>query len=114
MPERIAGITREAEKRFLEGIAYIAQHNPSAAEKIVEKMRALRERLADFPDIGVRGDIPGTRRVILKPFVVTVRNGRRGVEIAAIRHAKQRDAYAPSDLLNKEELQEEIPTRPRL
>ncbi|MDX8529909.1 type II toxin-antitoxin system RelE/ParE family toxin [Mesorhizobium sp. VK25A] len=113
MPERIAGMTRQAEKRFLKGIAYIAERNPPAAEKIVRKMRELRERLADFPNIGVRGDIPGTRRVVLRPFVLTVRKGRNGVEIAAVRHAKQGDAYAPSEALDEERVEEELPSEPK-
>ncbi|MET3595120.1 plasmid stabilization system protein ParE [Mesorhizobium shonense] len=110
MPERIAGMARQAEKRFLEGIAYIAERNPSAAEKIVRNMRELRERLVDFPNIGVRGEIPGTRRVVLRPFVLTVRKGMNGVEIAAVRHAKQRDAYAPSELLDEESVEEKLPS----
>ena len=85
MPRRVAGMSPEAEAKFLEGIAYIAERNPSAAEKIVAKMRSLRERLIDFPNIGVRGEIPGTRRIVLNPFVLTVRQGKRGVQIAAVR-----------------------------
>jgi len=88
-----------ARATFIEAISYIAERNPSAAEKIAGRMRALRERLAEFPEIGVRGDIPGTRRVVLAPFIVTVRQGRSGLEIVAIRHAKRSDAYARSDLL---------------
>lgn len=100
MPRKVA-IAPAAEARFLAGIAYIAERNPSAAAKIVGRMRELRERLAEFPNIGVRGEIPGTRRVLLNPFVLTVRQGRDGVEIAAVRHAKQKDARAPSDLLDE-------------
>jgi len=102
MSRRRAGMSPAAAARLLEAIAYIAERNPSAAEKIVMKMRALRERLADFPEMGVRGQIPGTRRVVLNPFVLTIRKGKNGVEIVALRHAKQKDAYAPSELLDDE------------
>lgn len=54
MSRRMVGMS-PAEAKFLEGIAYIAERNPSAAEKIVGNMRKLRERLVDFPDSGVRG-----------------------------------------------------------
>ena len=76
MPKRMAGMSPEAEAQFLKGIAYIAERNPSAAEKIVAKLRGLRETLADFPKSGVRREIPGTRRMVLKPFVLTVRLGK--------------------------------------
>jgi plasmid stabilization system protein ParE len=110
---RMAGMSLEAEAEFLQGIAYIAQRNPSAAEKIVGKMRNLRERLVDFPNIGVRGEIPGTRRMVLNPFVLTVRQGKSGVEIAAVRHAKQKDADAPSELLDEDQEEAGVPSGPK-
>lgn len=113
MSWRMAGMSPEAEAQFLKGIAYIAERNPSAAEKIVGKMRSLRERLFDFPDIGVRGEIPGTRRMVLRPFVLTVRQGKSGLEIAAVRHAKQKDAYAPSELLDEDQEEAEVPSDPK-
>jgi plasmid stabilization system protein ParE len=90
MSKPMAEMSPEAEAQFLEAIAYIAERNPSAAEKIVAKMRGLREKLADFPESGVRGEIPGTRRMVLKPFVFTVRLGKDGVEIAATEVGKMR------------------------
>ena len=99
MPGRKARLSPAAAAYFLDAIAYIAERNPTAAEALVKRMRALRERLIDFPNIGVRGQIPGTRRVVLNPFIVTIRMGKNGVEMVAIRHAKQRDAYAPDELL---------------
>jgi plasmid stabilization system protein ParE len=101
MARRPARMSPGAERWFLEEIACIAGRSPSAAAKLVDKMRKLRERLADFPDMGVRGDIPGTRRMVLKPFALTVRSRGGEVEIAAIRHAKQGDAYVPSELLEE-------------
>lgn len=113
MSRRMAGMSPEAEEKFLKGIAYIAERNPSAAEKIVGKMRSLRERLVDFPDSGVRGEIPGTRRMVLNPFVLTVRQGKSGVEIAAVRHAKQKDAYAPTERLGEYPEEAEVPPGPK-
>ena len=113
MSKRMAGMSPEAEAQFLEGIAYIAERNPSAAEKIVAKMRGLRERLADFPESGVRGEIPRTRRMVLKPFVLTVRLGKNGVEIAAVRHGSRKDAHAPSELIEDNQDEVEIPSGPK-
>lgn len=86
--------------RVPNGIAYIAARNPSAAERIVAKMRGLRERLADFPENGVRGEILGTRRMMLRPFVLTLRPGEDGMEIVAARHWSRKDAHAPSELID--------------
>jgi len=41
---------------------------PFGGRKIVGEVRRLRERLADFPNIGDRGEIHGTRRMVLNPF----------------------------------------------
>jgi plasmid stabilization system protein ParE len=83
-------------------IAYIADRNPAAARKIVERIRTARQKLADHPMIGPAGVIPDTRRVVVKPYVVTVRQRDGVVEIAAIRSARQGDAYAPGDILDAE------------
>ena len=103
----MAKMSPSAETRFLEGIAYIAERNPSAAEAIVRKMRSLRERLADFPRLGARGPIPGTRRMFINPLVLTVRETKDGAVIVAVRHAKQKDAYAPSEALEDHQQDEE-------
>ena len=111
MSKPMAGLSQQAEAQFLEGIiAYIAERNPSAAEKIVAKMRDLRERLADFPESGVRGEIPGTRRMVLKPFVLPIRLGKDGVEIAAVRHGSRKDAHARSELFEDDQDEVEIPS----
>jgi hypothetical protein len=45
-----------------------------------------------------RGILPGTRKIVMTPFILTARFRNGVVEIAAIRHARQDDARAPSDL----------------
>jgi plasmid stabilization system protein ParE len=94
-----ARMTPEAREWFLAEIAYIANLNPAAAEKIVARVKKARQLLADHPKIGPAGLIPGTRRFVVKPYILTVRQRDGVVEIAAIRHAKQSDAYTPHLLL---------------
>jgi len=53
--------------------------------------------------MGERGLIEGTRKVSMPPLVLTVRLKNGVVEIAAIRDARQRDAYAPDELTGDEE-----------
>jgi hypothetical protein len=65
-----------------------------------------RQLLADHPKIGPAGLIPGTRRFVVKPYILTVRRRDGVVEIAAIRHAKQSDAYMPHEAIEDDETDE--------
>jgi plasmid stabilization system protein ParE len=92
----LARLSPGARSWFLAEIAYLAERNPAAAEKIVAQLRATRQILADYPKAGAPGLIPGTRRFVMAPYVLTIRLRGEEVEISAIRHARQSDAYAPS------------------
>lgn len=46
-----------------------------------------------------RGILEGKRKVSMPPFVLTIRSRDGIVEIAAIRDARQKDAYAPVEML---------------
>lgn len=95
---RFARMSPEAAAWLKAEIAYIAERNPAAASKIAARLRAARQSLADHPKIGPSGLIPGTRRMVVSPYVLTVRIRGGVVEIAAIRHVRQADAYAPRDV----------------
>ncbi|WP_187972347.1 type II toxin-antitoxin system RelE/ParE family toxin [Aquibium microcysteis] len=110
MAPRRARMAPAARRRFLEAIAYVAERNPAAAERIVQEMRALQARLITFPNLGVRGDIPGTRRIVMAPYVITTRTQGDTIEIVAFRHGRQEDARAPSELL--EDLADDAPPKP--
>jgi len=103
MVRRLARMTPEARAWYLAEIAYIAERNPAAAEKIAARMRTARQTLAEYPKSGPAGLIPDTRRFVVKPYIMTVRHRSGVLEIAAIRHARQSDAYAPTDILEDEE-----------
>lgn len=102
MALRLARMSPEAASWLKTEIAYVADRNPAAARKIVERIRQARRNLAEYPRIGPPGLIPGTRRVVVSPYVLTVQQNSGVVEIAAIRHARQSDAYAPQDVLNED------------
>lgn len=78
-------------------VRYIAERNPQSADRLLNRMRLLREKLASYPDLGVRGIVPGTRQFVLRPYVVTTRRLAGTVEIVAIRHARQHDAHEPAE-----------------
>lgn len=46
---------------------------------------------------------------MLNPFVLTIRQGKSGIEIASVRNGKQKDAYAPSELLGEDPEEAEVP-----
>jgi plasmid stabilization system protein ParE len=54
-PRSPARMTPEAREWFLAEIAYIANLNPAAAEKIVTRVKKARQLLADHPKIGPAG-----------------------------------------------------------
>jgi plasmid stabilization system protein ParE len=82
-PPVILWLRREAE--------YLAARNPVAARKLVKMIRAARQTLADYPNIGPQGRAPGTRRMVIGPYVLTVRLRRGESEIIHIRHGRQAD-----------------------
>jgi toxin ParE1/3/4 len=52
--------------------AYINERNPVAASRVVARIRAAAERLAEHPKIGHEGAAPGTREWVVTglPYVV--------------------------------------------
>lgn len=98
MAKATVRISSSAAAWLRDEIAYLAEHSPAAADKVVDRLRLVRRTLADNPRMGQLGQIPDTRRVVIGSYILTTRARGAVVEIAAIRHARQRDAYAPSDL----------------
>jgi len=97
MTRRLARLSPAARQWFLAEIAYLAERDVRAAERLVRQMRAARRNLADFPRMAQTGLIPGTQRLVVGDYVLTVRQRTDDVEIVAIRHGRQDDAYAPRD-----------------
>ncbi|MBY5378196.1 type II toxin-antitoxin system RelE/ParE family toxin (plasmid) [Rhizobium leguminosarum] len=93
-------LSKSAERWFLSRIAELAEVNPAAAKKLVERLERQRELLSSFPQMTERGILEGTRKVSMPPFVLTIRSRDGVVEIAAIRDARQKDAYAPVEMLS--------------
>lgn len=79
--------------RSLEALAeYIAKDRPSAAERMVERIRDAVDLLARNPDLGRVGRVPATRELIVggTPFIVPYRLREDVVEIITIFHAARR------------------------
>jgi len=97
MARRAVKLSAKARRWLLHRVAELNDLNPSAAIKLKERFRQFRENLAEFSGMGVTGDIPGTRRVVMAPYVMTIRVNATTIEIMAIRHGKQKDTRSSDD-----------------
>jgi plasmid stabilization system protein ParE len=107
MTRRLARLSDAARAWLLKEIAYIAARDPKAAQKIVAQFRTARRNLAAFPRMAQPGLIPGTRRLVVGDYILTVRQRSDEVDVVSIRHARQADAYAPRDVAADEGSSEE-------
>lgn len=67
---------------------YIAQHNPSAANKVLDQLFEMLELLATQPEIGQRRDdlAPNIRAFVVRPFVICYEQSADGIHVARIIH----------------------------
>ncbi len=84
-------------------IAELAELNPAAARNLIERLERQKRLLSSFPEMSQRGLIEGTRKVSIPPLVLTVRLKNGILEIAAIRDARQKDAFTPKELTGNPE-----------
>jgi addiction module RelE/StbE family toxin len=79
--------------RRLEGIyEHIAADNPSAASRMVERIRTAVARLGASPALGRPGRVAGTRELVIPrtPYIVPYRVKGDVVQIVTILHSAQR------------------------
>lgn len=76
--------------RELQAIAdYIAQHNSRAANRVVNEIHSKTERLiSENPFIGRRGEIEGTRELVIPgtPYIVAYRVLDEQIEVLFVQH----------------------------
>lgn len=83
-------IFAEPAERDLDSIiAYIAQDDLQAAEKVFRAIIAATERLRDFPHMGHSGRVPGTRELSIAalPYIVVYQVTSDAVTVVAVFHA---------------------------
>ena len=69
---------------------YIARHNPAAAGEQVERIRRAVLQVTKTPYIGQPDTIPGTRRLVRRPYLIRYTVVGDTVTILTIRHGRQR------------------------
>jgi len=75
----------------------VAERNPAAARRLRERIAAAQQQLADFPQSAPRAASPGTRRLVVAPYVLTYRERGTVVEIIDVRHSRQAERPIPDD-----------------
>ena len=75
-----------------EAVEFIAQDNPKAASRILKRIWAAVQMLADQPDAGRAGRVPGTRELVVSgtPFIIPYRVVENVVQILRVLHGKRR------------------------
>lgn len=82
--------TRSALTDLQQILDYIAQDNPQAARALAAGFRQTAEHLTRHPFIGRRGELEGTRELMLhRNFLMTYRVSSEAVEILQIWHVAQ-------------------------
>lgn len=68
------------------------QHNPSAADRQIERILAAIAGLLQFPEIGRPGRRPGTREMVVAgtPYIAAYRLRRDVIEVLRVLHGRQR------------------------
>jgi toxin ParE1/3/4 len=81
---------RTALRNLEDHASYIAEDNPDAARRAVERVRSAVIRLAEYPNMGRIGRVPETRELVVPgtPWVVVYRI-RNSVEIIRVLHSSQ-------------------------
>ena len=70
-------------------LAYIAQNDLAAAYGVYHKIHQQTLMLAEFPQIGRKGRVKGTRELLVSqtPYIVAYRVGKNAVQILRILHS---------------------------
>jgi toxin ParE1/3/4 len=82
----------EAAADFAAIVEYIRKQNPSAADRVANKIYDGVASLASFPRQGRVGRTKGTRELVFSPlpYVVVYRVGEEAVEVARVLHGSQK------------------------
>ena len=84
--------SRRAAAEIHEIAAYLDEYSPAAAERFLEALERAYRQLSEFPNSGVPGTRPDTRRLVVGNYIVSHRRHGADVEVFAVRHARRRDA----------------------
>jgi addiction module RelE/StbE family toxin len=92
MSQRTIRWTKRALRRLDQIGAHITKDNPAAAARVVARIVAAVDALADHPALGRTGRLTGTRELVLAdiPYIIPYRVTRNDIEILTVMHAAQK------------------------
>src|ERR1700674_2342956 len=96
MPRRVV-LVRRARRQLNDQLAYVAERKLAAARRLRERIAAAQQQLGDFPQSAPRATSPGTRRLVVQPYILTYRERGIVVEILDIRHSRQAERPIPEE-----------------
>jgi toxin ParE1/3/4 len=82
--------TEQAVSDLAEIEEFITQDKPQAAGRVAIHLLSSVEHLAEFPQLGKPGRRPGTRELIIPPYVITYRLRPDRLEILSVWHGRRR------------------------
>lgn len=69
---------------------YIGQHDPDAADRLLDRMTAQAERLTEYPYMYREGRVAGTREALVNPnYLLIYRVAADSIRIVRIIHTRQ-------------------------
>jgi toxin ParE1/3/4 len=86
---RLIRWTTEASGQLEAAVKRIQQDNPTAARNVAQTVIDRIEQLATFPGLGRRGEVKGTRELVISPYAVVYRSTEDFVEILHVWHGAQ-------------------------
>ena len=71
---------------------FIVQRNSNAASEIIKRIQGGLDQLQQYPNIGRKGRIKGTRELVIPgtPFLLSYRVKETHIEILALLHRKRK------------------------
>ena len=81
--------SRRVRRWLVTQTAYLEQYGADAVERMRERLPTADLILAEHPRIGRPTDVPGIRRLVVAPYVLTYRIAGFEIVIVDIRHERQ-------------------------
>lgn len=96
MPRRVV-LSRRVRNWIDLQVEYLSPRNPSGLRRLRERISSAQKMRSEHPRIGRHGNVPGTRRLVIVPYVMTYRETGPDIVIFDIRHSRQAERPTPDD-----------------
>jgi toxin ParE1/3/4 len=85
--------TTRALENVIEEARYIAEHDPNAADRMLERLGSAVHTLAQYPASGRPGRVTGTRELVITgtpPYIIPYRVRGQRVELLRVFHSSRK------------------------